>query len=97
MSKLFELIRRSEVRTSLEDAKKSHWEVVRVFSVIRFGRSPLRVEGALKVKTRPRLVTEIFPLGHTNYFICCCSNKKAQKFLNFRGQHFRAMRLTKRG
>ena len=54
MSKLFELIRRSQVRTSLEAAKESHGEVLRVFSVIRSGQSPLRVERALKVKTPPK-------------------------------------------
>ena len=68
VSRIFELMRKNQA--PIRDKVRGNLaEIVRLFPGIRLGQSPLWVERAVRLKASPRVLTEIFPLGHTDYFI----------------------------
>ena len=68
VSRIFELMRKNQA--PIRDKVRGNLaEIVRLFPGIRLGQSPLWVERAVRMKSSPRVLTEVFPLGHTDYFI----------------------------
>lgn len=69
MSKFIESMRKAQACGDLADPTEVLAEVVRLFPGISLARSPLWVERTVRMKTPPRVLTEVFSLGHANYFI----------------------------
>jgi hypothetical protein len=69
VSRVFELMRRNQASSSQDAVSDTLAEIVRLFPGIRLGQSPIWVERAVRTEAPPTVLTEIFPLGHTDYFI----------------------------
>lgn len=69
MSKFLDLMRECHSRTSVESGTSSVAEIVRLLPGVKLGQAPLWVDRAVIRKTPPKVLSEVFPLGHTDYFI----------------------------